>query len=55
MEKINNKKRLSLYQKSIIVFALVLLVLGEFALIYVNKTLKAYEKGDADGFLTALM
>lgn len=48
-------KKMSLYKKSLIVFTLMLLILAEFALIYVSKTLKAYENGDLDNYMNSLI
>ena len=48
-------KKMSLYKKSLIVFSLLLLILAECALIYVSNSLKAYEKGDIDNYMNALI
>ncbi|MBQ6841058.1 MAG: hypothetical protein IJO63_02955 [Bacilli bacterium] len=48
-------KKMSLYKKSLIVFTLLLLILAEFALVYVTKSLKAYEKGDVDNYMNSLI
>ena len=46
---------MSRYKKSLLIFAIFLLICGEFFLIYVNNSLKAYEKGDIDNYLNSLL
>jgi len=56
MGKLKRKlKRMSLYKKSLIVFTLLLVILAEFALIYVSRSLKAYENGDIDNYMNSLI
>lgn len=56
MGKLKRKlRKMSLYKKSLIVFTLILLIICEFVLIYVSKSLKAYEKGDIDNYMNALV
>lgn len=47
-------KKMSLYQKSLIIYTLVLLIIAVFALIYVSNSLKGYETGDADMYMDDL-
>ena len=49
------KKRMSTYKKSLIIFTIILLICAEFILIYVNNSLKAYEKSDIDNYLNSLL
>lgn len=52
MGKLKRKfKKMSLYKKSLLIFTLVLVIIAEFALIYVTKSLKAYENGDVDNYM----
>lgn len=48
-------KKMSTYKKSLLIFFLILLVLCEFALIYVNSSLKKYEMGDVDTYMKNLV
>lgn len=50
-----DKKQMSLYKKSLIIFTLVSLVASVYALIYVSSVLKAYEKGDPLSFMEKLV
>lgn len=55
MGKLSKKiKSWSLYKKSLILFALVVVVMAEGFLIYVSSILKAYEKGDINSYMTKL-
>ncbi|MBR4230980.1 MAG: hypothetical protein IKR74_02345 [Bacilli bacterium] len=49
------RKRMSGYKKSLIIFTIILFICGEFILIYVNNSLKAYEKSDIDNYLNSLL
>ena len=49
------KKRMSAYKKSLIIFTIILLICGELILVYVNNSLKAYEKSDIDNYLNSLL
>lgn len=53
--KKRRKKKISLYKKSLIVFALILLILSEAALIYVSTSLKEYENGNIDNYMSSLI
>ena len=53
--KKRRKKKMSLYKKSLIVFALILLILSEAALIYVSTSLKEYENGNIDNYMSFLI
>ena len=53
--KKRRKKKMSLYKKSLIVFALILLILSEAALIYVSTSLKEYENGNIDNYMSSLI
>ena len=53
--KKRRKKKMSLYKKSLTVFALILLILSEAALIYVSTSLKEYENGNIDNYMTSLI
>lgn len=56
MGKLKRKlRRMSLYKKSLIVFTLLLLILAEVVLIYVSRSLKAYENGDVDNYMNSLL
>lgn len=48
-------KKMSGYKKSLIIFSLVLIILIEGFLLYVNNSLKAFEIGDAEGYLINLI
>ncbi len=43
------------FKRKLLIFALILLILGELALIYVNKSLLAYEKGNVNNYLDGLV
>lgn len=47
-------KKWSLYKKSLVIFALTVLIIAEGFLIYVSSALKAYEKGDSASYMTYL-
>ena len=49
------KKKLSLYKRSLAVFMLILVIIAEFILVYVTKSLKAYENGDIDNYMNNLI
>ena len=49
------KKKMSAYKRSLLIFTILLLIGAEFILIYVNNSLKAYEKGDVDNYLNSLL
>lgn len=51
----SKRKHISIYKKSLIVFTLLLLIFGEGVLIYVNSSLKEYEKGDINNYLNSLL
>ena len=53
--KKRRKKKMSIYKKSLIVFALILLILSEAALIYVSTSLKEYENGNIDNYMSFLI
>ncbi|MDD5865935.1 MAG: hypothetical protein PUD07_05625 [bacterium] len=53
--KKRRKKKMSLYKKSLTVFALILLILSEAALIYVSTSLKEYENGNIDNYMSSLI
>ena len=53
--KKRRKKKMSLYKKSLTVFALILLILSEAALIYVSTSLKEYENGNIDNYMSFLI
>lgn len=49
------RKKMSGYKKSLLVFFLILLILSEITLIYLSSTLKMYEKGNIEGYMTYLI
>ncbi len=49
------KKKWSTYKKSLVIFTVLLLIGGEFVLIYVNNSLKLFEKSDIDNYLNSLL
>ena len=49
------RKKKSLYKKIIIIYTILLLICGELILIYVNNSLKAFEKSDIDNYLNSLL
>ena len=53
--KKRKKKKMSIYKKSLIVFALILLILSEAALIYISTSLKEYENGNIDNYMSSLI
>lgn len=53
--KKRRKKKMSLYKKSLTVFALILLIISEAALIYVSTSLKEYENGNIDNYMSSLI
>ena len=55
MSKKKSRKKLSKYQISLLAFFLLLLIGMEAVLLYVNNSLKAYEKGDIDNYLNSLL
>lgn len=48
-------RKWSTYKKSLVIFTLALLILGEAFLIYVSTSLKAYEKGDVNNYLDTIV
>ncbi len=48
------KKKMSGYKKALLIWLLLLLVGSEACLIYVSTTLKMYEKGNIEGYMTSL-
>lgn len=49
------KKKMTGYKKSLLIWFLVLLIASEACLIYVSTTLKMYEKGNIEGYMTSLI
>lgn len=49
------KRKNGNYKKSLIIFALVLLIIGEVFLIYVSSTLKEFELADPDNFIASII
>ena len=49
------KRKMSLYKKSLLIFTLCMLIIGEIFLIYVNNSLKEYENSNIDNYLTSLL
>jgi hypothetical protein len=48
------KKKMTGYKKSLLIWFLLLLIASEACLIYVSTTLKMYEKGNIEGYMTSL-
>lgn len=53
--KKRRKKKMTIYKKSLLVFALILLILSEIVLIYVSTSLKEYENGNIDNYISSLI
>lgn len=49
------KKKMTGYKKSLLIWFLLLLIASEACLIYVSTTLKMYEKGNIEGYMTSLI
>ena len=49
------KKKMTGYKKALIIWFLILLIASEACLIYVSTTLKMYEKGNIEGYMTSLI
>lgn len=49
------KKKMTGYKKSLFIWFLLLLIASEACLIYVSTTLKMYEKGNIEGYMTSLI
>ena len=49
------KKKMTGYKKSLLIWFLLLLIASEACLIYVSSTLKMYEKGNIEGYMTSLI
>lgn len=49
------KKKMTAYKKSLLIWFLLLLIASEACLIYVSTTLKMYEKGNIEGYMTSLI
>lgn len=49
------KKKITGYKKSLLIWFLLLLIASEACLIYVSTTLKMYEKGNIEGYMTSLI
>ena len=49
------KKKMTGYKKSLLIWFLLLLIAIEACLIYVSTTLKMYEKGNIEGYMTSLI
>ena len=49
------KKKMTGYKKSLLILFLLLLIASEACLIYVSTTLKMYEKGNIEGYMTSLI
>lgn len=49
------KKKMTGYKKSLLIWFLLLLIASEACLIYVSTTLKMYEKGNVEGYMTSLI
>ena len=49
------KKKMTGYKKSLLIWFLLLLIASEACLIYVSTTLKIYEKGNIEGYMTSLI
>ena len=49
------KKKMTGYKKSLLIWFLLLLIASETCLIYVSTTLKMYEKGNIEGYMTSLI
>ena len=49
------KKKMTGYKKSLLICFLLLLIASEACLIYVSTTLKMYEKGNIEGYMTSLI
>lgn len=49
------KKKMTGYKKSLLIWFLLLLIASEVCLIYVSTTLKMYEKGNIEGYMTSLI
>lgn len=49
------KKKMTGYKKSLLIWFLLLLIASEAFLIYVSTTLKMYEKGNIEGYMTSLI
>ncbi|MGN1379619.1 MAG: hypothetical protein ACI4XR_04435 [Bacilli bacterium] len=53
--KKRRKKKMTIYKKSLLVFALILLIISEIVLIYVSTSLKEYENGNIDNYISSLI
>lgn len=49
------KNKMTGYKKSLLIWFLLLLIASEACLIYVSTTLKMYEKGNIEGYMTSLI
>lgn len=49
------KKKMTGYKKALLIWFLILLIASEACLIYVSTTLKMYEKGNIEGYMTSLI
>ena len=49
------KKKMTGYKKVLLIWFLILLIASEACLIYVSTTLKMYEKGNIEGYMTSLI
>lgn len=49
------KNKMTGYKKSLLIWFLLLLIASEVCLIYVSTTLKMYEKGNIEGYMTSLI
>lgn len=49
------KKKMTGYKKALLIWFLILLIISEGCLIYVSTTLKMYEKGNIEGYMTSLI
>lgn len=49
------KNKMTGYKKSLLIWFLLLLIASEACLIYVSTTLKMYEKGNVEGYMTSLI
>lgn len=49
------KNKMTVYKKSLLIWFLLLLIASEACLIYVSTTLKMYEKGNIEGYMTSLI
>lgn len=49
------RRKWSMYKKLLVSFTVFLLICAEFLLVYVNNSLKAYEKSDIDNYMNSLL